>query len=392
MERHDVTVIGAGPAGLAVGACLKREGLSQVLLERAGSVGSTWRGHYERLHLHSDRGHSELPYLGFPRGTPRYPSRRQVVDYLDAYAAHFDLPVRFRQEVEGVRRAEGGAGWLVATASGERYTSAAVVVASGYNAIPNRPSWPGEESFGGEIIHSADYRSGERFRGQRVLVVGFGNSGGEIAIDLHEHGAHPTLAVRGPVNVVPRDLLGIPILTWGIVLNVLPPKLEDLLAAPLVRLALGDLRRYGLRRAPYGAAEQIHSRSRIPLLDIGTIGLIKRGAITVRPGVSEFDEAGVRFEDGRREPFDAVVLATGYRPGVSGFLDPAVTSLDERGVPTCSEDCSDSGLHFCGLRVAATGMLREINIESRRIAAAIRREKKAGRLRSQAPSAWSAAS
>ncbi len=119
MEHHDATVIGAGPAGLAVGACLKREGLSPVLLERASSVGSTWRGHYERLHLHSDRRHSELPYLGFPRGTPRYPSRRQVVDYLDAYAAHFDLCVRFGREAEGIRRAEDGAGWVVTTASGD---------------------------------------------------------------------------------------------------------------------------------------------------------------------------------------------------------------------------------------------------------------------------------
>ncbi len=388
MEHHDATVIGAGPAGLAVGACLKREGLSPVLLERASSVGSTWRGHYERLHLHSDRRHSELPYLGFPRGTPRYPSRRQVVDYLDAYAAHFDLCVRFGREAEGIRRAEDGAGWVVTTASGDRYTSTAVVVASGYNAIPNRPSWPGEEGFGGEIIHSAEYRNGERFRGQRILVVGFGNSGGEIAIDLHEHGAHPTLAVRGPVNVVPRDLLGIPILTWGIVLNALPPRLEDLVAAPLVRLAVGDLRRYGLRRAPYGAAEQIHARSRIPLLDIGTIGLIKRGAIAVRPGVSGFDPGAVRFADGQREPFDAVVLATGYRPDLSRLLDSTVASLDERGVPVCSDACPDRGLHFCGFRVAATGMLREISIEARRIASAIRRDHSV----SQAPTAFRAAS
>ncbi len=151
---------------------------------------------------------------------------------------------------------------------------------------------------------------------------------------------------------------------------------------------MGDLRRYRLRRAPYGAAEQIHARLRIPLLDIGTIGLIKRGAIVVRPGVSGFDPGAVRFADGQREPFDAVVLATGYQPDLSRLLDSTVASLDERGVPVCSDACPDRGLHFCGFRVAATGMLREISIEARRIASAIRRDHSV----SQAPTAFRAAS
>lgn len=375
-EQHQVVVIGAGPAGLAVGACLKRLGLWPVLLERADSIASRWRGHYERLHLHSDRRHSELPYRRFPRGTPRYPSRRQVIDYLEAYAHHFALPVRFGCEVQKARRVRDGGDWLVMTDTGTTYRAPAVVVASGYNAVPKRPHWPGEEAFGGSILHSGQYREGSAFEGQRVLVVGFGNSGAEIALDLHEHGARPALSLRSPVNVVPRQLFGIPILTVSIALGPLSSRFADRLSAPLLRLALGNLEAYGLRRPAFGPVTQIRTTGRIPPLDIGTVKLIKSGAVAVRPGVTAFHEDGVTFEDDISEPFDAVILATGFSPGVHQFLDLSLPSLNAAGIPVCCDQCPDAGLHFCGFRVSATGMLRDIAIEARRIAAAIYRSTK----------------
>ncbi|MFL5273509.1 MAG: NAD(P)-binding domain-containing protein [Anaeromyxobacteraceae bacterium] len=132
-EQTDVVVIGAGPAGLAVGACLRRAGVGFVILEREATVGSSWRRHYDRLHLHTDRGHSSLPYLPLPRDAPRYPSRDQVVAYLEAYARAFELSPRCHEEVTRARARDGG--WDVETARA-RYLARAVVVATGACAVP----------------------------------------------------------------------------------------------------------------------------------------------------------------------------------------------------------------------------------------------------------------
>ena len=370
-EQIDVVVIGAGPAGLAVGACLRRAGVGFLILEREATVGASWRRHYDRLHLHTDRAHSSLPYLPLPRDVPRYPSRDQVVAYLEAYARAFELDPRCGEEVTRARPRDGG--WEVETARG-RYRAKAVVVATGACAVPVRPRWPGLDAYRGPVQHSAEYRNGERFRGARVLVVGFGNSGGEIAIDLVEHGARPTLAARGPVNLLPRDLLGLPILTWAIALSRLPPAVADALARPLLRLALGDPARYGLQRPERGPMQQIRERGRIPLIDVGTLALIRAGRIAVRPGVARFTPEGAAFEGAAEEPFDAVVLATGYAHGLERFVEGAERILGPGGRPAASgHETALPGLFLCGLYVAPTGMLREIAREARRIADALSR-------------------
>ena len=207
-------VIGAGPAGLAVGACLKRAGIPTLILEQSNKVGAAWHRHYDRLHLHTDKAHSGLPFVPFPKAYPRYPSRLQVIEYLETYARHFQLEPRFGQQVVVARHANGV--WEVQTQDA-RYQALNLVIATGYNREPYLPSWPGQTSFQGALLHSSQYRTGEPFKHQKVLVVGFGNSGGEIAMDLWEHGAQPSLAVRSPVNVIPRELFGIPILAIGIV-------------------------------------------------------------------------------------------------------------------------------------------------------------------------------
>ena len=186
------------------------------------------------------------------------------------------------------------------------------MIATGNSREPWLPTWPGQDSFQGRILHSSEYRDGEPFRGQKVLVVGFGNSGGEIAIDLWEHGARPSLAVRSPVNVIPRDLFGIPILAIGILQSKLPPRVADALNAPLLRAVMGDLTRYGLRKLPQGPITQIQGSARIPLIDVGTIKLIKSGEVKVLPGIERFTENAVLFTDGkaggirRRDPRDRI--------------------------------------------------------------------------------------
>ncbi len=368
----DTVVIGAGPAGLAVGACLRREGAPFVLLERADAVGPRWRNHYDRLHLHTDKKRSALPHLPFPDRYPTYPSRQQVVDYLDAYAAHFALEPRFGEEVRALRRR--GEGWETVTSRG-RYRSRRVVVATGHSNAPNVPHWPGRERFAGPVIHSAAYRNGQPFRGQEVLVVGIGNSGAEIALDLTEHGARPTLALRTPTNVVPRDVFGIPLLAISKLSMNLPPAWADRLGAPLLRLIFGDLTRHGLPRPPYGPMVQTRRHRRVPLIDVGTEEAIKRGDVAVKhAGIGRFTGRGVVFTDGAERSFDAVVLATGYRPAVDAFLEEA--GAMEEGAPRVDgAELALPGLYFCGYTVSPGGMLSVIRAQAPAIARAIASER-----------------
>jgi cation diffusion facilitator CzcD-associated flavoprotein CzcO len=228
------------------------------------------------------------------------------------------------------------------------------------------------ESFKGIRIHSSQFKNGEPFKGKQVLVVGFGNSGGEIAIDLWEHGAYPSIAVRSPVNVIPREVIGIPFLFFSILQNKWPGLLADAVNAPILWATFGDLTRYGLQKPPHGPRRRIELNERIPLIDVGTIKLIKQGEIQVYPGIEKFTEEGILFKNGRIKKFDAVILATGYRPRVNEFLQGSTDLYDEDGKPL-SSGCTTAapGLYFCGYYVSPTGMLREIAMEAKQIVASI---------------------
>ncbi|MFT3922115.1 MAG: NAD(P)/FAD-dependent oxidoreductase [Myxococcales bacterium] len=366
----DVVIIGAGAAGLACAACLKRAGLRTELLEGADQVGDAWRGRYDRLHLHTSKSLSTLPDLDFAADVPRYPSRDQVVSYLQAYSDAHGLSPRFGRKVTALASEPDGR-WSIRCDNGEQFRAAQVVVATGYARVPVLPRWPGLDAFGGPVLHSASYRNGRSFAGRSVLVVGIGNSGGEIALDLMEHGAHPAISVRSPVNVVPRDFMGIPILAWSIVLGLLPLWLADGIGKLVSWLSFGSLKRLGLRRLPYGPLGQIRSTGRIPLLDVGTMRGIREGRIGVVPGVVSLAPGHLRFSDGSTRAFDALVLATGFKPGLDEFL-PRSAPLDQ-GAPRQSGAEIMPGLYVCGFYVSPTGMLREIGREARRIAEAIAR-------------------
>jgi len=366
MIDADVVIVGAGPAGLACAATLSQHRLRSVILEKADTVGSVWRRHYERLHLHTDRGHSALPGLPMPRNYPRYPSRAQVVAYLESYAAQFDLSPVFHSKVERVRH-EGGR-WRIGTATAS-YSAPVVVIATGWADFPHAPRWPGQHDYRGQVIHSSAYRNPAPYAGKRVLVVGFGNSGGEIALDLAEAKVEVTLAVRGPVNILPRDLLGLPILSWAILQQWLPPRVADFLNAPLLRLAVGSTRHLGLQRERRGPLTMIAEEGRIPLLDIGTLARIRDGSIKVRGGIARFTDDGVAFADSTIERFDAVILATGFRPDLRMLVPDAPEVFDAHGLPLLTGRATcEPGLYFCGQRVVPTGQLREIGIEATRIA------------------------
>ncbi|MBP6016698.1 MAG: NAD(P)/FAD-dependent oxidoreductase [Candidatus Promineofilum sp.] len=365
----ETLIVGASAAGLAVAACLKQRDQPFTLIEQSGRVADSWRRHYDRLHLHTSRGLSGLPGHPMPRHYPKYPSRDQVVAYLEQYAAHFELEPIYYQRLVQAERVDGR--WR-STTEDRSYVSDNLVLATGYARRPNVPEWPGRADFAGPIIHSSQYRNGQPFAGQAVLVVGFGNSGGEIAVDLFEHGARPAIVVRSPVNIVARDTLGISSVSWNLVLSRLPGNLGDWVAAPLVRASVGDLTPYGVRKSRIGPIEQIKALEQIPLIDVGTVKLIKQGHLPVYPAIERFTHNGVIFVDGREAAFDAVVLATGYRPDLDEFIPDAAETVAQDGVPVArGRALSRPGLYMCGFNVSRTGMLREIGIEARRIAAMI---------------------
>lgn len=366
-----MVIVGAGPSGLAVGACLRERGVPFVIVEQSGEVGSTWRRHYERLHLHTVKQLSALPFQPWPDEVAMYPSRADVVAYLEQYARRFQLEPRFGHAVTRARR--DGRGWLVQTSRGD-LRSCVLVIATGYNRVPKVPELPGRERFRGVVVHSAEYKNGDAYRGKRALVVGIGNSGGEIALDLWEAGAETAIAVRSPVHVVPRDLHGIPAQVnslYGV--GRLPVAIADRIALAILDRAVGDLSPWGLRRPEIGPARQVVEKGRIPLIDIGTVALIKQGKIRVVPGPRAFTESHVVLTDGRELPADLVVLATGYRPALDDFLDGAADLVDDRGYPRWHgvEAKGATGLYFIGFRNPLTGQLHDIAVEAQRIAASV---------------------
>jgi cation diffusion facilitator CzcD-associated flavoprotein CzcO len=359
----EVLVIGAGPAGLAVAATLKRQGRRPLVIEKSTQVGSSWRNHYDRLHLHTVKALSALPGLPFPDEAPRYVPRQGVVDYLAAYATQAGIEPCFGEEATAIVRDAAGR-WRTSTRSGRTYAADAVVVSTGANNHPFRPTLDGEERFapGGRIVHSRDYRDAAPFAGARVLVVGMGNTGAEIALDLAEHGVAVALSVRSPVNIVHRDVLGRPTQQTSIMLARLPTPIGDALARLLCDLTVGDIGRYGVARSRVSPLRQLREQGRTPVIDVGTLARIKSGEIAVFPGIRRLVAGGAEFVDGRTAKFDAVVLATGYRAGVAALFPDRTVPVDDSGLPTQLAGTGElAGVFFVGFDLRqAGGLLRTI--------------------------------
>ena len=375
MHSSPVLVIGAGPAGLAVAASLGRRGIRAVVLERADDVGASWRRHYERLHLHTTRRWSGLPGYPIPRRFGRWVARADVVDYLEQYAAHHGIEVRTGVAVTRIARTDDGE-WTVETESGEILTAATVVVATGYNHTPVPPQWPGVERFPGDLVHASRYRNAAPYRGKDVLVVGAGNTGAEIAVDLTEGGASRVrLAIRTVPHIVKRSNLGWPAQGTGILVRHLPVPVVDRIASVTARLEVPDLSAYGLPRPTTGLYSRVMEGS-VPLQDVGLIAGVRAGRIEPVASVESFDDDGaVLLADGSRFTPDAIIAATGYRRG----LEPLVGELDvldERGLPRVHgphTSPSAPGLYFTGYTNPISGMFRELRIDADRIAGAIAR-------------------
>jgi indole-3-pyruvate monooxygenase len=369
-KSEDILVIGAGPAGLATAACLRREGLAHVVLERERQIAGAWHRHYDRLHLHTTKTHSGLPMMPWPKTAPRYPAREQVVQYLQAYAAEHQVAPRLGVTVHAVERK--GDHFTVETSAGVM-TARVVVMATGYNGVPKLPSIPGLDSFRGSAIHASAYQNAAPYRDKRTLVVGCGNSGAEIALDLAEQGVDVAMVVRGPVHVVPRDMFGRPTQHTNILLSHLPLGMRDAIARGTMALVVGDLSRWGIVRPAAGPNRMIEESGRIPILDVGTIAMVKQGKIRVLPAVHEILADRVRFAGGAQHSFEAIIFATGYTPGLDKVVKGFETIADARGRPNrFGEETGIPGLYCVGFKNPPTGALREIALEAPRVARSIR--------------------
>jgi putative flavoprotein involved in K+ transport len=352
---------------------LRKRGVDAVVIDRASAVGSSWRGHYDRLHLHTVRWLSDLPGMRFPRKHGRWVSRDGVVEYLERYVEHHELELMLDTEVRGLTR--DGDEWVLDTSAGE-VRSGHVVVATGYNHTPFMPEYPGRDGFEGELTHASRYRNAEPYRGRDVLVVGSGNTGAEIAVDLVEGGARRVrLAVRTPPNIVRRQVGGTPNQVMAVALRRLPPRFVDSFVGTAQRLTVGDLTRYGLPKPTRGVYTRIIEDDVIPIIDVGLVDCIKAGQVEPVKALLGFDGADVILAGHERIRPDAVIVATGYRRG----LEPLVGSLGVLGpsgkplVNGARTHPNAPGLYFTGYTNPISGMFREMKIDAQRISRAIAR-------------------
>jgi len=359
-----IVVIGAGPAGLACAAMLQGSGADVVVLER-GAVGEAWTKRYDRLQLHTVRWLSCLPGYRMPRSFGKWPTHQRVLEYLQRYAERHALEVR--TGVEAKRIAHGNGGWIVETGDGD-LAAERVVVATGYSNVPFVPDWPG--TFAGEVVHSADYRNPVPYVGRRVLVVGAGNSGAEIAVDLAEGGAAAVvLAVRALPSIVPRDTLGFPSQVLGIATSHLPVPVVDRVARTMRRVSFPDLTANGLP-APERPYSDFLRRRVIPILDVGFVDGVKKGRIRVVPALERFEDGSAVLAGGGSVQADAVIAATGFRPGLEP-LAGHLGVLDDRGEPVvhgAREHPGAPGVNFVGFQVTLGGTFRLVGVQAKQLA------------------------
>lgn len=378
MNGNSLAVVGAGPAGISVALAAKDLNLRPLLIDRADDVGASWRGRYDRLRLNTTRPRSRLPGRRYPPGTPVFPTRDEVVAYLERHGHEDGIDLRLGTTVERVDR--GDRSWVLRTSAGD-VAARHVVVATGYENVPVVPPWPGRDTYTGELLHSSRYRNAEPFEDRSVLVVGPGCSGAEIAYDLVTGGAAAVaLAVRTPPNIIlrrPQALVAVPNDLLGEALMHVPVRVADAVARLGQRSDVGDLGPYGLPFPDEGIYSRIYRDGGSPtIVDAEVVAAIKDGRIRIVGAVASFDATGVTLADASRLEPDAVVCATGYRSG----LEPLVGHLgvlDGRGLPRgLGEHAPAPGLRFVGY-AARPSMLGHTAAEARRVARAVAREQHA---------------
>lgn len=304
-------MIGAGPGGLCAARWLAALGIPFDLLERQADLGGIWDVRfpgspmYESAHFISSKTLSGFGDFPMPPAYPDYPSHRQVLAYLHAYADRHGLRAhaRFRTAVRTAR--PDGEGFVVELEDGTARRYAGVIVATGLQWTPKTPEVPGR--FEGATCHSSAYRSARTLEGKRVLVVGAGNSGCDIAVDAAATAAKVFLSMRRGYWFVPKHIFGMPADVFGSRGPHLPLRIERVLEERLLRLLVGDLRRFGL------PAPDHHLFETHPVLNTQILHALAHGDVTVKPDLRELRGRKAAFADGSEEELDVILYATGYR-------------------------------------------------------------------------------
>jgi len=343
----ETLIIGAGPAGLAMAGRLSKAGINFHSIEKSPDLGNRWRHHYDRLHLHTVKRLSHLPHFPFPADYPVYVPRDKFVDYLESYAAEFEIRPEFGVTVHRIAKSKDG-GWNIETSNGE-IEARLVIIATGVNNEAKAPEWEGRNEFTGTITHSVDYKNPNDYLNSRTLVVGMGNTGAEIALDLSEQGVKTFLSVRGELNIVPRDLNGRSVQETALILDKFPFGIGEWLGAKITGIYFGNLSKYGIEKSKVRPVVQLNTTGKTPVIDIGTVKAIKQGRIKVVSEANRFTAKGVMLDNGEELEVDHIIFATGYHSCLDGLIENMVEFKDRLGYPKGAIGSGfHEGLYFVG--------------------------------------------
>ncbi|KAL4183754.1 hypothetical protein AMTRI_Chr11g99880 [Amborella trichopoda] len=335
MREQVVIIVGAGPSGLATSACLKNLCIPNVVIERDDCSASLWKKRcYDRLNLHLGKEFCELPHFPFPPDAPTFISKIDFIKYIDDYSTRFGVEPLFSREVIEATYDREVQRWILhvtntCTKNVECYSGRFLVVATGENSVGIIPEIPGLPDFEGEVLHSSQFKSGRTHSGQNVLVVGCGNSGMEIALDLSIHGADASIVVRNPIHVMNKELIHMGMR----LLRYFPLGLVDRLMVACSQWLYGNTSQFGIRRPEEGPFLLKRKTGRSPILDQGTFNKIKSGDIKVLPAIAHIRGKEVDFSNGEKKVFDAIILATGYKSAIKAWLKDEEEIFNEDGMP-----------------------------------------------------------
>ncbi|GMN38134.1 hypothetical protein TIFTF001_007364 [Ficus carica] len=347
MKQETVIIVGAGPSGLATAACLTKLCIPYIVLEREDCHASLWNKYsYDRLHFHLQKQFCNLPHMPFPSYFPTYLPKKLFTQYLADYVSRFAIAPLYRRSVESASFDPDSRSWVVrarivggaaadnghgCTDEIEEYSARFLVVATGETANPFVPEIRGGLSgFSGDVLHSVMFKNGKEFKDKRVLVVGAGNSGMEIALDLANHGAKTSIIVRSPVHVLSRGMVYLAL----VLLKHLPLGVVDFLMVILSKLVYGNLTKYGMKRPTEGPFLMKVKYGKYPVIDVGTCDKIRTGEIQVLPAeIESVKGSDISLKNGKSYQFDAIVFCTGFKRSTHLWLKGDDYLLNDDGIP-----------------------------------------------------------
>lgn len=384
-REHPLLIIGAGLNGLAAAYELKKRGVEPVILDASSKPAAPWRDRHDQLKLNTHRLISHLPGMRIPRSFGAFPSRDDMVRYLEDYEHFLDVPIHRNVHIKRIDPVKHG--WQL-TASDGVWQTRNVIIATGHERVPFIPAWPGRDEFTGELVHAAHFGRVDRFLDKRILVVGAGNSGTDVLNHLVRLRTNTLwVSVRNGPVILPTKVLGIPLQLLSPLMVPMPPWAVDFLMAATERLVFGDFKKYNLPKHPDGVATRLIKEGVAPAFDDGFVSALKAGRVTVLPEIERFEGDTVYLTGGQTVRPDTVICATGYSPGLESLVGH-LGVLNKAGHPIFNgPECPPEyeGLWFMGMTPRLPGVFYAARNESHDLAAAIMKKEIAKKRNSVVP-------